>query len=410
MQKTIHINLSKHASASKLAALNTALGFIDAIVSEYLAQKKQELETKKYANQNETYAIFRKKYPTLDSGVLQSTTRFVDECIKSYTAICKKKHKLVTFPESISVPLILRAPTIKLSSKSKHFEYWIHIWKRKYPIKLNTYTEKIIAKAEKFNGSRIMRDKCGNLILHLVCELKSTKSAPHGTHGIGIDVGIAAPIVCSDNARFGSGGYIKHRKIEFGKQRARHQANKQQISNKQSNWTKDLNHKLSKQCVDYAVSQGITVLGIEKLRGQELSNRRFRKYNWAFRQLLNFIKYKAEAAGISVVGVNPKYTSQTCAQCGSQSKDNRQSQSKFVCIACGHRANADLNAARNILLFSLENGLQMTEPAVSRAVALSNCETGRSIASRWIECHTAVVGGSSPPAPTIPLHVTSTYR
>ena len=369
MQKTIHINLSKHATAAKLASLHVAFEYINEIVPKYLAQKKQELETKQYANPNETYAKFRKKYPMLNSCVLQSTIRTIDECIKSYIAICKKKHKLIAFPESISIPLILRTPTIKLSSKSKHFEYWIHIWKRKYPIKLNAYTEKIIAKAEKFNGSKIVRDKRGNLILHLVCEIKSTKSSMTKITGLGIDVGIAAPIVCSNNARFGSGGYIKHRKIEFGKQRAKHQANKQQISNKQSNWTKDLNHKLSKQCVDYAITQGITVLGIEKLRGHELSNRRFRKYNWAFRQLLNFIKYKAEAVGISVVEVNPKYTSQTCAQCGSQSKDNRQSQSKFVCIACGHRANADLNAARNILQFSLRDGLQMTEPTVSRAVA-----------------------------------------
>jgi len=369
MQRTVHINLSKHTTASKLAGLHTAFEHIDAIVPEYLAQKKQELETKQYVDANDTYAKFRHKYPKLNSGVLQSTIRTIDECVKSYIAICKKKHKLVAFPESIDIPMVFRTPTVKLSSRAKHFEYWCHIWKRKYPIKLNKYTERIIAKTERFLGSKIVRDKRGNLILHLVCEMKSAKQSKSSESRLGIDIGIAAPIVCSDHKRFGSGGYIKHRKIEFGKQRASHQSSKLQISHKQSNWTKDLNHKLSKQCVDYAITQGITVLGIEKLRGLDLSNRKFRKFNWAFRQLLNFIKYKAEAAGISVVEVNPKYTSQICAKCGSQSKDNRRTQSKFVCQSCGHRANADLNAARNILQFSLRDGLQMTEPTVSRAVA-----------------------------------------
>jgi len=42
-------------------------------------------------------------------------------------------------------------------------------------------------------------------------------------------------------------------------------------------------------------------------------------------------------------------TSQTCNQCGHISKENRQSQSKFVCTSCGHFANADINAFKNIL-------------------------------------------------------------
>ncbi len=33
----------------------------------------------------------------------------------------------------------------------------------------------------------------------------------------------------------------------------------------------------------------------------------------------------------------------------SSQKENRQSQAKFVCISCGHTANADINASKNIL-------------------------------------------------------------
>lgn len=69
-----------------------------------------------------------------------------------------------------------------------------------------------------------------------------------------------------------------------------------------------------------------------------------------------FLAYKAEnsAGDTLLVEVNPAYTSQTCFQCGHISKENRESQADFTCTRCGHHANADINAAKNIL----EAGLQ----------------------------------------------------
>ena len=50
-----------------------------------------------------------------------------------------------------------------------------------------------------------------------------------------------------------------------------------------------------------------------------------------------------------LVFVNPKYTSQTCPKCGHVSPKNRTEQTKFKCTQCGYEANADVNAAQNIL-------------------------------------------------------------
>ena len=50
-----------------------------------------------------------------------------------------------------------------------------------------------------------------------------------------------------------------------------------------------------------------------------------------------------------VIAVDPKYTSQSCNQCGHVEKDNRKTQSKFKCMFCGHTDHADLNASANIL-------------------------------------------------------------
>ncbi|MGI9016098.1 MAG: zinc ribbon domain-containing protein, partial [Euzebya sp.] len=41
--------------------------------------------------------------------------------------------------------------------------------------------------------------------------------------------------------------------------------------------------------------------------------------------------------------------SQTCACCGVIAAASRRSQAQFVCVGCGHEANADHNAAINIV-------------------------------------------------------------
>ena len=61
------------------------------------------------------------------------------------------------------------------------------------------------------------------------------------------------------------------------------------------------------------------------------------------------IEYKLNWRGGKLILVPPQYTSQSCSSCGYVSKDNRTSQSRFVCVACSHAQNADLNAALNIL-------------------------------------------------------------
>jgi putative transposase len=64
---------------------------------------------------------------------------------------------------------------------------------------------------------------------------------------------------------------------------------------------------------------------------------------------LRILSAKAESAGRQVIAVNPRHTSQRCAECGHTAAGNRATQAEFRCLACGHQAHADVNAARNIL-------------------------------------------------------------
>jgi putative transposase len=58
---------------------------------------------------------------------------------------------------------------------------------------------------------------------------------------------------------------------------------------------------------------------------------------------------KAEASGVTVAYVDPRFTSQQCRACGHTEAGNRDSQAAFRCLKCGHEDHADANAAKNIL-------------------------------------------------------------
>ncbi|MCY4520543.1 MAG: transposase [Caldilineaceae bacterium] len=73
-------------------------------------------------------------------------------------------------------------------------------------------------------------------------------------------------------------------------------------------------------------------------------NRRILASGWGGLELK--LAYKAG----EVIKVNPAYTSQTCSRCGYVHKANRLSQAVFRCGVCGFRANADHDAAINILV------------------------------------------------------------
>jgi transposase len=51
---------------------------------------------------------------------------------------------------------------------------------------------------------------------------------------------------------------------------------------------------------------------------------------------------------MEVVKVRAAYTSQRCSRCGHVSGENRESQEVFICKNCGHKDNADINAAENV--------------------------------------------------------------
>ncbi len=142
-----------------------------------------------------------------------------------------------------------------------------------------------------------------------------------------------------------------------------------------------LNHQLSHCIIEFAKNNGAGVIQIEDLRGLADELRAtFIGQNWRYHQLQEFIKYKAEEAGIKVVPpVNPFYTSRRCSVCGYLHKDftfeyrqvNRKNGMSvmFECPECSKKAkeegkeykalNADYNAARNLATANIEEKIRL---------------------------------------------------
>ena len=88
--------------------------------------------------------------------------------------------------------------------------------------------------------------------------------------------------------------------------------------------------------------QGVTI--------KAAANRTMLDQTWGeFAQILT---YKAEGAGMSVVRVDPAYTSLTCSRCGVaqfDASEQERNRIRFRCPDCGNNLNRSVNAAKNIL-------------------------------------------------------------
>ncbi|MDR2443685.1 MAG: transposase [Deltaproteobacteria bacterium] len=80
-------------------------------------------------------------------------------------------------------------------------------------------------------------------------------------------------------------------------------------------------------------------------------NRSILAQGWGI--FLTFLDYKLAQNGGELIRVPPQYTSQKCPICGYTHKDNRKTQAKFKCLACGYENNADIVGAINVLAAGL---------------------------------------------------------
>jgi transposase, IS605 OrfB family, central region len=227
-------------------------------------------------------------------------------------------------------------PLIKFSPKSVHFDKKTYSF-RNEGLSLFTLNERMILPfvmgSHQFNLLKQGLPKEADLIckkgqwyFNLVLDLPDVPPIP-GDRVMGVDVG-ENNLAATSSGRVFYGNKLRHDRDKYLAHRRRLQSNgspsaKQRlrkISGKEQRHVKHVNHCISKAIVAEAFSNGTSEIRLEDLthiRDRIKAGKRVRArlHKWAWRQLQDFVAYKAQAVGITVNYVNPAYTSQTCSVC-----------------------------------------------------------------------------------------------
>jgi putative transposase len=190
---------------------------------------------------------------------------------------------------------------------------------------------------------------------------------------LGVDFGIVNLAVDSQGTVY-SGAEVEQKRQRFAQRRHELQCHRtraarrklRQLKGKHARFQQHTNHSISKRLVETA-QRSCAALALEELTGirtrvKARRPQRPRHANWGFAQLRQYVTYKACLAGVPVILVDPRHTSQQCNSCGHIAKANRPTQDRFSCHRCGYTTSADCNAAQNIENRAAVNRRMVAQP------------------------------------------------
>ncbi len=224
--------------------------------------------------------------------------------------------------------------------------------------------------SEAFLEMRLVWDRAAkHYQWHLVIQDGKAPALPPGTETAGVDLGEIHPATASDGresvvfsarqlrslAQYGSKRLAELQQKQAGKKKGssrwrRIQRRKNRFLARQGRRKRDLEQKISRAVVDWAVERQVGMLAIGDVRdiadGANLGKQTNQKIsNWTHGKLRSYLEYKAAAAGIAAILVNEAYTSQTCPCCGERHKPKGR---VYRCPACGFVSHRDAVGAANI--------------------------------------------------------------
>jgi len=278
---------------------------------------------------------------------------------------------------------------------------WTTRGRLKLPLLLGERNLALLANHKRYGEVDLLYIR-GAFYLHFVIEMPESFSLdPVGF--LGVDLGIVNLATTSEGVPY-TGKEVDNKRVNTtnrkralqrrGGKKAKYTLKK--LSGKERRFKKNTNHVIAKELVARAKALGVGI-GIEDLKGFRATvghQQRERFGKWAFNELRLFLEYKAQIAGVPVIAVNPRYTSQTCHQCGYKSRKNRRTQDRFCCPKCGLEMNADINAAINIANRAIE---QFSDQSVSPLRAVVSQPYVVQLLSPFAD----VRGTTSPSAPTL---------
>jgi putative transposase len=198
----------------------------------------------------------------------------------------------------------------------------------------------------------------GHWYVLIVCDIGHAPQKREGD-AIGLDLGLTHFVADSnggavENPRCLKKARNKLRRAQRKSARRKKGSNRRRKASKQAakqhlkiaRQRKDHAHKTARKYVD-----AYAFIAVEDLRVKNMLKNRHLAHaiadaSWsAFK---NILALKAEEAGVRVVEVSPRYTSQRCFRCEEIVRKSL-SVRRHVCPQCGYASDRDTNAAKNIL-------------------------------------------------------------
>ena len=201
---------------------------------------------------------------------------------------------------------------------------------------------------------------------YAIFTIKEEIEAPkvEDTNPIGIDLGLHSFITTSSGMKVEKPKFIerkaKHiakwqkkiaRRKKGSKRRDKAKQHLQKEWEQATNQSEDFAHKLANKLVN----SGFTSFAVEDLHIQIMAKNHSLAeaiYAASWNKFLRILSYKAESAGMKVIKVDPRDTTQECSRCGHiKTGDERLGLSErlYHCSACGLTMDRDENAARVML-------------------------------------------------------------
>ena len=346
-----------------------------------------------------TYYPLRAQYPDLPAQLVCAARVKATEAVKS--ALTWKRKYTARYPKLVEKARKKgkEPPTCKPVRYPQSKSAPIRYDQRSYWVKWESMTASLATVAGRvemtftvpnhatqyIGGKVCSADLClhhGRYFLHIVVSMPAPLVDP-SEEVIGVDLGLNHPAVTSNRHFLGDHRWKEQERRIFrlrrklqarGTRSAKRHLKK--LSGKLLRQRRDHDHVLSKRIVQHATPGSTIVLenltDIRERVTHKKGEGQRRMHSWSFAQFHSFLSYKAQARGIEVVKVDPRHTSQMCSRCKHQARNNRRSQSLFLCRQCGYCLHADLNASYNIrdkhlaiLGTSLDGGSPVKRPLVS---------------------------------------------
>ncbi len=175
---------------------------------------------------------------------------------------------------------------------------------------------------------------------------------------IGIDLGLTNYAYDSDNNHFDNPKFLnkslkvlrKQQRKLSKKQKGSKNRNKirlrvAKLHERVENQRNDFLHKLSKYYVNNYNLIALEDLQIQNMLQNKYLTKSISDSSWS--KFIQMLEYKAESAGVQVIKVDPKGTTQECSNCGKIVK-KKLSDREHNCD-CGLKINRDYNSSINIL-------------------------------------------------------------